>query len=74
MSATMSDPADLIGRIFKTRGKHPRTCKVVDVWTTRNSKGDVVRVRFVATHEFAGQIVTDCDVPRTTVQMGLLPD
>lgn len=62
-----------IGTQFKTRGKHPKLCTVVDVWKTYDSKGELVRVRYVATHEAMGQTVTDRDVPRTTVAMGLVP-
>lgn len=59
------------GTTFQTRGKHPLTCVVTDVLTTRNLAGDVVGIRYVATHEFAGQTVTDRDVLETTIAMGL---
>ena len=45
-----------------TRGKAPRLCTVVDVWKTYNDKGEMVRLRYVSTHEFCGQTVTDYDV------------
>lgn len=61
-----------IGTQFKTRGKNPKVCEVVDVLKTYNSKGELVTVRYVATHEFLGQTVTDRDVPRTTVAMGFI--
>lgn len=60
------------GTIFRTRGKHPRTCSVTDVLTTRNLGGELVSIRYVATHEIAGQTVVDRDVCETTITMGLL--
>lgn len=61
-----------IGQTFKTRGKAPRLCTVVDILTTFNSAGELVKTRYIATHEFAGQIVTDHDVCETTIAMGRL--
>lgn len=40
---------------------------VVDILTTTNSKGEVVSVRYVATHDFMGQTVTDSDIVGTTI-------
>lgn len=62
-----------VGTQFTTRGKHVRLCTVIDVWTTTNLAGEVVSVRYVATHEFCGQIVTDNDVCETTIARGLIP-
>lgn len=59
-----------IGTMFKTRGKAPRLCTVVDILKTYNSKGELFKTRYVATHEFCGQIVTDYDVVPTTIAMG----
>lgn len=61
-----------IGTVFKTRGKHPLTCTVVDHLTTTNSKGEVVRERYVATHQFCGQTVEDQDVVAVTIARGLV--
>jgi len=64
-----------IGTRFETRGRrHPRLSTVVDVLRTYNSKGELVRVRYVATHELAGRLVTDYDVVATTIAKGLLGD
>jgi hypothetical protein len=65
-------PRFVPGTIFQTRGREPRTCTVIDVLTTTNLAGEVVKIRYVAAHEFAGQILTDQDVLETTVAMGLL--
>lgn len=61
-----------VGTKFKSRGKHPKTWTVTDVLKTYNGKDELVKVRYVATHHFMGQIVTNHDVPHTTVHMGLL--
>lgn len=59
-----------IGQQFKTRGKVPRLCTVVDVLRTFNSANELVSLRYVATHEFMGQTMTDRDVCDTTIAMG----
>lgn len=61
-----------IGTKFKTRHKQPKICTVTDILKTYNSKGELVKVRYVATHEFLGQVVTDNEVVETTIKMGLL--
>ena len=59
-----------IGTTFKTRGKHPRICTVVDILKTYNNANELVKVRYVATHELMGKIITDNDVCSTTIAMG----
>lgn len=61
---------NLIGVVYKTRGKHPRLCTVVDKLDTYNSKGELARTRYVSEHEFLGQIVTNSDVCRVTILRG----
>jgi hypothetical protein len=61
-----------IGTKFKTRGKAPRECVVVDYLTTTNMQGDIVKQRYVAQHTFLGQTVTDYDVVETTIARGLI--
>lgn len=61
-----------IGTLFKTRGKAPRLCTVVDIYKTYNLAGELVKTRYVATHEFCGQLVNDYDVVATTIAMGLI--
>lgn len=68
----MREPLFKLGTQFKTRGRHPRICTVVDVLKTYNSAGELVEIRYVATHEFAGQIVKDRDVVETTIAIGLI--
>ena len=59
-----------IGTKYKTRGKAPKLCTVVDILKTYNSKGELVKIRYVSEHEFCGQIVTNHDVVATTIAMG----
>lgn len=49
-----------VGTVYHDRNN--RVCTIVDRLTTTNLAGEVVRVRYVATHEFMGQTVTDRDV------------
>jgi len=60
---------DLIGKQYLTRGKHPQLCTVVDVHTTFNQKGEIVKVRYVSEHVFLNQKVIDKDVVKTTILM-----
>ena len=59
-----------IGTKYKTRGKHPLVCTVTDIWKTYNYAGNLVRLRYVSTHEFCGHSVETFDVVETTVAMG----
>ena len=60
---------NLIGVQYKTRGKQPKLCTVVDEHTTYNRAGDVVKVAYVSEHIFLNQIVRDKDVNKTTILM-----
>ena len=60
-----------IGTLYLSRGKHKRLCKVIDYHVTTNLTGEIVRRRYVATNECLGQIVTDADVPESSVAMGV---
>lgn len=68
----MNAPRFGIGTRFNSRGKNPRECTVVDIFTTRNNAGDVVKIRYVAEHEFLGNTVKDYDVGDATIAMGLI--
>jgi len=61
-----------IGTEYITRGKHPRKCRVIDIWKTYNSSGEIVHTRYVSEHEFCGQMVQERDVVRTTIEIGLV--
>lgn len=60
-----------IGQKFTPNRKHARECTVTDILKTYNSKGELVKIRYEATHEFMGQLVTDYDVTDTTIAMGI---
>lgn len=61
-----------IGTQFKTHGKQPHVCTVIDILKTHNDAGELVRTRYVATHEFCGQTVTDRDVCDVTIARGFI--
>jgi len=63
-----------IGTKFKTQGKNPRSATVVDIWTTTNNAGAIVRVNYVTEHEFLGQKVRDHSVADTTIARSMNPD
>lgn len=61
------------GTRFYTSGKHKKLCTVNDIWiTTSWVTGETVKIRYVATHDFCGQVVTDCDVVDATIARGLV--
>lgn len=64
-------PKFKIGQTFMPYGKHPKLNTIIDIHTTTNSAGEVVKFRYVATHEFMGQVITDYDVNETTVARGI---
>lgn len=61
-----------IGTKFKTRGKYPRFCTIVDIFKTYNSKNELVKINYIATHKFNGQQLFDYSIVETTVAMGLI--
>jgi hypothetical protein len=63
-----------IGTKFTPIRKHAKEQTVIDIHTTYNSKGEIVKVRYVCTHEFMGQVVTDYDVVKTTILRAINPD
>lgn len=70
----MNEPRFPIGTKYRTRDRVPRTCTVVDVHKTYNAAGELVKIRYVATHEFFGQTITDSDVVDATIARGLLSE
>lgn len=41
---------------------------ITDILKTYNSKGELVRTRYVATHDFMGQMITDGDIVIVSIQ------
>lgn len=65
-----------IGVKFKLRNgrgrkEYSREYTVTDIYRTYNSDGLMVKLRYVATHDFCGQKVTDYDVIETTIARNL---
>lgn len=63
-------PRFQIGQQYKTLGKFSRLCTIIDILRTFNSSNELVQIRYVATHEFMGQTVTESDVVETTIARG----
>lgn len=61
-----------IGTRYYTGGKDKRLCTVVDFWRIYNSRDELVSYRYVATHEFMGQMVTEYDVVDVTIAKGII--
>lgn len=61
-----------IGTTYVSSGKRKDVCTVIDILKTYNSAGECVTLRYVATHLFMGQIVTDHDVVETTIARNLV--
>jgi hypothetical protein len=63
-----------VGTKYLTRGKHPVECTVVDVHTTTNLAGEIVRIDYVTEHLFCGQSVKERGVCAVTIARGLLDE
>ena len=61
-----------IGTKFKSGGKNPRECTVIDIYRTYNSENELVKLNYVAVHDFLGQKVTDREVCQSTIDRGLI--
>ena len=59
-----------IGTTYESRGKHSDVWTVVDQLTTKNSAGDVVEVRYIASRTMGGQTILDRTVRNATIAMG----
>ena len=68
---TASEPKFPIGTKFLTAGKRKDLCTVVDILKTYNAANELVKVVYVASHEFLGRTVTDYDVPCSCVARGV---
>jgi hypothetical protein len=60
-----------IGQQYLSRGRFPYVCTITDILRTYNNQNVCVALRYVSTHEFAGQIVTDSNVVDATVALGV---
>ncbi len=66
------EPKFTVGTQYKTRGKHPHICTIIDIHKTYNIAGELVKLRYVSTHELLRQTIVDSDVCETTVAMGVM--
>lgn len=56
-------------------GRGFRVCTVIDVHHTYSKlTGELVKTRYVATHDFCGQAVTDYDVVQPTIARNLISE
>lgn len=63
-----------VGTKFATRSRDAGVHilhTVTNFHTTRNLAGEIVRARYVATHQFMGQDVEVTDIPQLTVAIGV---
>jgi hypothetical protein len=63
-----------IGTQYLSSGKRKDVCTVIDILKTYNSAGELVKIRYVATHLFMGQLVADYDVVDTTIARNLIKE
>lgn len=68
-STAQLSPRFSVGQKFYSHGKNPKLCTVLDILTTYNLAGEVIRIRYVAEHEILGQKVIDHDVLETSIAM-----
>ena len=60
-----------IGTIYMDIGKAANLCTITDIHTTINLANDIVKTRYVATHQFLGQTITEADIVAVTVARGI---
>lgn len=61
-----------IGTQYRKRNKRRDICTVTDIHRTYNEARELVKLRYVSTHVFMGQLVTEQDVVETSISMGLI--
>jgi hypothetical protein len=54
-------------KFYRHYWKHKKLEEVIDIHITTNTKGEVVKVRYVTEYEMLGQKVRDYDVIPTTI-------
>ena len=74
MLITEKVPRFAIGQQFKRPGKHAKVETVIDILRTYNFAGELVRIRYVAQHDFMGQMITDYDVVDATIARNAIRD
>jgi len=75
MKTWEKEPQFKIGQQFiKQRPKNEVIETITDILITKNNAGEIVKIRYVAAHEFMSQILTDYDVIGTTIARGLITE
>jgi len=59
-------------KFIRATGKRKDVETIEDIHTTINYKGEVVGIKYVTSHIFAGQKVTDSDVPEATIARAII--
>jgi hypothetical protein len=55
-------------KFIRSTGRQKNGVETIeDIYTTTNSKGKVVRVVYVVSHQYGGQKVIDYEVPASTI-------
>ena len=54
-------------KFIRAAGKKKAIETIEDIYITKNSKGKVVNIKYVCSHDFMGQKVYDYDVPSATI-------
>jgi len=68
-------PQFKIGTKFIKSGKKNKAIEtVIDIHTTKNVKGDVVKIVYVSEKDFAGGKIKDYEVPQSTVARGIVKE
>lgn len=63
-------PLEYVGRAYTDRNK--RRVDIVDIHTTRNLAGEIVRQCFVTCHDCLGQAVYSYETPRSEIDRAVL--
>lgn len=54
-------------QFYHVKGKTKIVATIIDIYRTYNVDHNLVKVRYVATHPFGAQVLTDYDVVDTTI-------
>jgi hypothetical protein len=67
---------DIGTQFIRRRGKNKnvKVETVDDILSTYNNEGELVSVRYVASHLFCGQVVIDRNIVATTILRGIKSD
>ncbi len=52
------------------KNKNPQIEEIVDIYTTTNNKGEIVKIVYVTAVEFMGHKICDSDVQHATIVRG----